>query len=83
MTTILWVNKETNIVENSSIDDRPFSEITLPNEYLALDRDTTSSVLYLKNKETGEIDVIELIGQGGIGFTWDGTKLLGPQPKPL
>lgn len=70
MTTVLWVNKKTNIVDNVSLDDRPISEITLPDTHFALDNDTSISVI------NGQ----EITGQGGIGFTWDGSKLIEPQP---
>jgi hypothetical protein len=80
MTTVLWLNKETNKVDNASLDDRPISEITLPNTHLALDKDNTPSIVYGLNDDNTEIIEHELIGQGGIGFTWDGTKLIGSKP---
>lgn len=58
MTTIAWINKETNICDNTSLDDRPASEIQVDG-YLMLDLDA--------------------IGGGGIGDTWDGTKLVKTQ----
>lgn len=58
MTTLAWVNKETNICENTTLDDRPASKIKIDG-YLILDLDD--------------------IGGGGIGDTWDGTRLIKPE----
>lgn len=82
MTTVLWINKKTNIVDNTSLDDRPISEITLPDTHFALDLSSTRSIHYYKD-ESGNVQSSETIGEGGKGFTWDGTKLIGPQPKSL
>jgi hypothetical protein len=38
MTTIAWINQQTNICENTSLDDRPASEIQVAG-YLMLDLD--------------------------------------------
>lgn len=81
MTILAIINKDTNLVENTSVDDRPINEIIMPDPYFVIDLETTMAVIYSKNKETGEITSVEIVGQGGIGFTWDGTKLIGLQPK--
>ena len=83
MTILAIINKDTNLVENVSLDDRPISEITLPDPYFVINLETTIAVLYSRDPDTKEIVSEEIVGQGGIGFTWDGTKLNGPQPKPL
>jgi hypothetical protein len=62
MTTVAWINTQTNICENTSLDDRPVSEIVMQG-YLMLD--------------------LEAIGGGGIGHTWDGTKLIQPTPQTV
>jgi len=62
MTTVAWINTQTNICENISLDDRPVSEIVIPG-YLMLDT--------------------EAIGDGGIGSTWDGIKLVQPTPQTV
>jgi hypothetical protein len=59
MTTIAWINTQTNVCDNVSLDDRPASEITAPG-YLMLD--------------------LDVIGGGGIGDIWDGSKLNPPEP---
>jgi hypothetical protein len=83
MTILAVINKETNLVENISLDDRPISEITLPDPYFVIDLETTPTITFYRHSDTKEVLSEESIGQGGIGFTWDGTKLIGPQPKPL
>jgi hypothetical protein len=81
MTTILWLNKETNIIDNVSIDDKPISEITLPDLYIALDQKDILGIVYEYDEEIKEVYSYEALGLGGKHFTWDGTKLIGPQPK--
>lgn len=79
MTTLAIINSQTNVCENITLDDRQFFEVNLPSPYFALDLMTTPSLHY---KFDGQNYVtIESVGQGGIGFTWDGTKLIQPQPK--
>ena len=81
MTILAIINKDTNIVENVSKDERQISEITLPEPYFVIDLETTIAVLYSRDPNTKEIISEEVIGEGGIGFTWNGNKLVGPQPK--
>jgi len=83
MTKLAIINKDTNLVENISIDDRPINEIVLPDPYFALDQETTTSITYFRNPESKEIVTWEAVGEGNIGYTWDGEKLIGPQPKSL
>lgn len=80
MTILAIINKDTNLVENTSVDDRPISEITLPDPYFVINLETTIAVVYSRDPNTKEIISEEIIGQGGIGFTLDGEKLVGPQP---
>jgi hypothetical protein len=80
MTTVLWLNKETNKIDNITIDDKPISEINLPDPYTALDKEATLGINYVYFSDTKEIFVDEGLGIASIGFTWDGEKLIGPQP---
>jgi hypothetical protein len=80
MTTVLWVNKNTNIVDNASLDDKPIDEIVLPEPYFALDQTTTLAIKFYYDEELKEVVSAQGLGAGGIGFTWDGEKLIGPQP---
>ena len=68
MATIAIINRNTNIVENIGLDDRDISEIQLPDPYFAVNIDTTTCV----NEETTEL------GGGGMGYKWDGVKLIHP-----
>ena len=79
MTTLAIINGQTNVCENITLDDRQFFEVTLPNPYFALDLTATPSLHYEFNGEN--YVAVESVGQGGIGFTWDGTKLIQPQLK--
>jgi len=68
MATIAIINRNTNIVENIGIDDRDASEIQLPDPYFAVNIDKTTCV---NEETTGQ-------GGGGIGYKWDGIKLIHP-----
>lgn len=42
MTVLAWINEQTNICENTTLDDRPASEIIIPG-YLILDLEAIGS----------------------------------------
>lgn len=79
MTTLAWINEQTNICENTSLDDRPASDIAIPG-YIILDLAQTQAAKWEWNG-TEWVVVDENIGEGGIGDTWDGTKLIEPKPN--
>lgn len=81
MTILAWINEQTNICENTSLDDRPASEISIPG-YLMLDLEQTPSATWQWDG-TKWVMVTESIGEGGVGDTWDGTKLIEPKPTEL
>lgn len=78
MTILAWINEQTNICENTSLDDRPASEIQIPG-YIMLDLEQAPSAKWIWD---GSDWVIEYkgLGEGGIGDTWDGTYLVEPKP---
>jgi hypothetical protein len=80
MTTLAIINSITNVCENISLDDRPVSEIQLPEPYFVVDLDTTTTLNWTWDTETNALVQVERIGSGGIGYTWDGTKLIEPTP---
>jgi hypothetical protein len=78
----LLVSQSTNIVENSVDWDGNPDSWQLPANYLALPQKTTPALIWGVNEGSSEIVLIEKIGFGGIGFSWDGSVLTTNQPKP-
>lgn len=72
------INITTNLCENIVEDARPIEEIYLPESHMAINLDITPTVLRSFNASTNEWLEITTIGAGGIGYTWDGEKLIQP-----
>jgi hypothetical protein len=81
MASYLLVNKETNIAENAVEWDGNTSTWSPPDIDFTLPVATTPSVDWVWKEEAQEWQLgQESMGNGGIGDTWDGTKLIKPQP---
>jgi len=78
----LMVNKATNVVENICVWDGDIQTWNPPSEYLMLIQATTPAMVWMLNTSTQDYELQEQLGQGGIGFIWDGQKLTTNQPKP-
>ena len=82
MKNYLMINKETNIVDNVCAWDGNEQTWTPPANYLMLLQEATVSVIWQWSDETQSVELIEKLGNAGIGFTWDGSKCVTNQPKP-
>ncbi len=88
MTAINYLIVENNIVINNCVWNGDTSIWTPPEGSIQLIQETTSSIIWQPVWSEGVDPVVidwvlsEVIGQGGIGFTWDGTVLTTNQPKP-
>lgn len=78
MTTLAWINNQTNICDNVSTDPRPASEIQI-NGYTIIDLNQTPSVGWEWNG-TEWVMFDEGLGQGGIGDIYENGKLIEPKP---
>ena len=83
MATLAIINLNTNICENVVIDDRPINEIQFAEPYFAVDLDVTATIRWNLDIETNSWVQSEVFGSGGIGYAWDGTKLIQPSPIAL
>ena len=83
MQNYLIVNQATNTVENTCVWDGNTQTWSPPANSLALVQATTPAVIWVGNEELNDTELQEQLGQGGVGFTWDGTKCITNQPKPL
>lgn len=78
----LMINESTNIVENVCVWDGNSNTWTPPSGYLMLVQATTPAVIWEVNEDNTDYVLTEEMGQGQIGFTWDGTKCVTNEPKP-
>jgi hypothetical protein len=78
----LLVNQSTNIVDNSIDWDGNLDTWQPPNNYLLLIQSATPALVWGVVDGDEEIVLIEKIGAGGIGFTWNGSVLTTNQPQP-
>ena len=73
---------EQNVVANICLWDGDNSKWTPPQSSIALVEATTPCMLWQWDSEQTKFILVEQIGGGQIGFTWDGTVLTTNQPKP-
>ena len=83
MQNYLIINQATNIVENTCVWDGNTQTWNPPANSLVLVQATTLAVVWVWNEELNDTELQEQLGQGGVGFTWDGTKCITNQPKPV
>lgn len=76
------VNKSTNVCDNICLWDGDPNTWTPPADYLMLVQATTPTKVWAWNSTTKVWELVEQMGEGQIGFTWDGTYLTTNQPEP-
>jgi hypothetical protein len=85
MTTQNYLMIENNVVTNDIVWDGNTETWTPPNDATMLVQSTTPAIVWepvvVDNKITDWV-LAEHIGEGGIGFTWNGTILTTNEPKP-
>jgi hypothetical protein len=78
----LMINESTNIVDNVCVWDSDPNTWTPPPNYLMLVQGTTPALIWELNEDNTDWVLKEELGEGQIGFTWDGTKCVTNEPKP-
>ncbi len=79
MASLAMINGSTNLCENVVLDDRPIDEIPIPAPYFLLDVATTPTLIW-RTDTTGTLVQLASMGDGGIGYAWNGTTLIQPYP---
>jgi hypothetical protein len=74
---------QNNVVTNICVWDGNTLTWTPPVGALMLVQATTPAVIWVWNETTQDSELQEIMGTGNIGFTWDGTKCVTNQPKPV
>lgn len=88
MTAQIYLIVEANVVTNTVLWDGNTETWSPPQESIPLIAETTPAIIwepvYDDQPKPQVIDYVlqEVMGQGGIGFTWDGTVLTTNEPKP-
>lgn len=76
------VDKNSNICENICLWDGNPETWTPPANYLMLIQATTPTKIWGLNADKTDYILVDSIGDGDIGWTWDGTYLTTNLPKP-
>ena len=85
MTTQNYLVVENNVVTNSVVWDGNTQTWTPPSDATMLIQATTPAMVWestIVDKKITAYNLVEQMGVGGIGFTWDGTTLTTNQSQP-
>jgi len=78
----LMINESTNVVDNVCVWDGDTNTWTPPADTLMLVQADTQALVWQLNADKTDYVLVEELGQGQIGFTWNGSVLTTNQPKP-
>jgi hypothetical protein len=73
---------QNNVVDNTIDWDGNTDTWQPPLNYLLLVQATTPAMVWAANQDNTGAILKEVIGAGGIGFTWNGSVLTTNQPEP-
>lgn len=74
------VNTQTNVCENIVLWDGDTQTWQPPADCIALVQSSTPAKVWVFSNGAWALDIV--VGQGQIGFTWDGTYLVTDEPEP-
>jgi hypothetical protein len=78
----LMINEETNIVENICLWDGNTNTWQPPAGFLMMVQATTIALVWTWDAAITDWVLSQQIGQGQIGFTWNGSECVTNEPKP-
>lgn len=73
---------QNNVVTNLVVWNGDTSQWTPPQGSIALVLSTTPSKIWQLNADKTDYVLTDTVGDGAIGFTWDGTYCITDQSKP-
>ena len=76
------VNQTTNICDNITLWDGNPDTWTPPPGYLMLVQTDTMALVWVWDAAIPDWVLAQEVGQGQIGFVWNGTELITNEPKP-
>lgn len=78
----LMINQSTNVVDNVCLWDGNPNTWQPPAGYLMLAQSTTMALVWMWDAPINDWVLAQQVGQGQIGFTWNGTECVANEPKP-
>ena len=78
----LMINEATNVVDNVCLWDGNVDTWTPPSGYLMLIQATTPAMVWAYDDTAKDFVLTEVVGQGQIGFTWNGAACITNDAKP-
>lgn len=85
MTTQTYLVVENNVVTNSVVWDGDINTWTPPADATMLIQELTEAIIWLPiivDHQVVDWQLVETLGAGSLGFTWDGSVLTTNEPKP-
>jgi hypothetical protein len=82
MTTQNYLVVEENTVNNLVLWDGNVNTWQPPAGAIMLVADTTPAMIWGFNADKTDVILVEVMGAGQIGFTWNGTVVTTNEPKP-
>lgn len=82
MTTQNYLIVQANVVTNNVVWDGSAETWVPPSDAIVLIQSTTPAMVWELNQDKTDYVLVEQIGVGGVGFTWNGTVLTTNQPNP-
>ena len=83
MTTQNYLVVENNVVSNVCVWDGDINTWQPPSNATMLIQATTPAMVWKVNTEKTDYVLTEVMGAGGMGFTWDGTVVTTNEPQPI
>lgn len=74
---------ENNVVTNIVVWDGSSTDWTPPQDALVMLLNTTPALVWIPDMEIKDYVLVEIMGAGSIGFTWNGSVLTTNEPKPV
>lgn len=71
------------VCENIAVWDGNTETWNPGENYVAVPADSTVALLWSYEKSSNSFVLIESVGSGKVGYTWDGEKLTTNAPKPI
>lgn len=83
MENYVLINTQTNVVDNVVYWDGNTDQWSPPPSHIALIQAKVPAKVWGFDDQTKEYILVEEVGAGQIGFTWDGVCLTTNEPKPV
>ena len=74
---------ENNVVTNIVVWDGISEDWTPPQGATVIPLQSVPALVWIPDMEIKDFVLIEIMGAGSIGFTWDGSVLTTNEPKPV